>query len=209
VSSALISGKDFGFGFSPCLGVFVVRFAILLFVAFPRPKRIYDTEDALYDYAVRSLSRRMRTVAELKRLMRLRVPEGEIGELLIKMVILRLKDQKYLNDSNYAAAYSTYRRDTEKFGKRRVITDLKVKGVHADVIEKAVNEAYSSIDEQAQARAFLKRKRLKKPANNRETARIFRALLRAGFGAGAAITVLKKWDVDDEVLTALQEEAEE
>lgn len=187
----------------------MVRFAILPLVPFPRPKRTYDTEDALYDYAVRSLSRRMRTVAELKRLMRPRVPEGEIGELLIKMVILRLKDQKYLNDSNYAAAYSANRRDTEKFGKRRIITDLKVKGVHADVIEKAVNEAYSSINEQAQARAFLKRKRLKKPANNREAARIFRALLRAGFGAGAAIAVLKKWDVDDEVLTTLQEEAEE
>ena len=209
MSSALISSKDFAFEFSPYPGVFVLRFAILPFVPFPRPKRTYDTEDALYDYAVRSLSRRMRTVAELKRLMRPRVPEGEIGELLIKMVILRLKDQKYLNDSNYAAAYSAYRRDTEKFGKRRVITDLKVKGVHADVIEKAVNEAYSSIDEQAQVRAFLKRKRLKKPANNREAARIFRALLRAGFGAGPAIAVLKKWDVDDEVLTALQEEAQE
>ena len=176
---------------------------------FPRPRKIYDTEDALYEYAIRSLSRRMRTVAELKRLMRPRVPEGEIGELLINMVILRLKDQKYLNDSNYAAAYSAYRRDTKKFGKRRVITDLKVKGVHADVIEKAVNEAYSSIDEPAQARAFLKRKRLKKPGNNKDAARIFRALLRAGFGTGVAIRVLKNWNVDDEVLTALEEEAEE
>lgn len=176
---------------------------------FPRPKRTYDTEEALYDYAVRALSRRMRTVAELKRLMRPRVPEGEIGTLLVEMVILRLKDQKYLNDSNYAAAYSAFRRDTEKFGRRRVITDLKIKGVHGDVIEKAVSEAYSSVDEPALARAFLKRKRLKKPANNREAARIFRALLRAGFGQGTAIKVLKEWKVDDEVLTAMQEEPNE
>lgn len=173
---------------------------------FPRPKRTYDDENSLYDYAVRSLGRRMRTVAELKRLMRQRVPEGEIGTLLVEMVILRLKDQKYLNDSNYAAAYSSFRRDNEKFGRRRIITDLKVKGVHADVIEKAVNEAYSSVDEPTLARAFLKRKRLKKPENNRDTARIFRALLRAGFGPGTAIKVLKGWKVDDEVLTALQEE---
>jgi regulatory protein len=176
---------------------------------FPRPKRTYDTEDALYDYAVRALSRRMRTVAELKRLMRPRVPEGEIGELLVNMVILRLKDQKYLNDSNYAAAYSAFRRDNEKFGRRRVITDLKAKGVHAEVIEKAVNDAYSGLDEQALARAFLKRKRLKKPENNKDAARIFRALLRAGFSAGVAIQVLKKWEVDDEVLTVLQDEVEE
>jgi len=178
-------------------------------VPFPRPKRTYDTEETLYDYAVRALSRRMRTVAELKRLMRPRVPEGELGELLVEIVVLRLKDQKYLNDSNYAAAYSAFRRDNEKFGRRRVITDLKVKGVHAEVIEKAVADAYSGVDEPALARDFLRRKRLKKPENDRDAARIFRALLRAGFATAVAIQVLKKWEVDDEVLTALQEEEEE
>ena len=176
---------------------------------FPRPKRTYDTEASLYDYAVRALSRKMRTVAELKRLMRPRVPEGELGDLLVEIVIRRLKDQKYLNDSNYAAAYSAFRRDNEKFGRRRVITDLKVKGVHADVIEKAVVDAYSGADEEALARGFLKRKRLKKPEDNKDAARIFRALLRAGFEVGIAIKVLKKWEVDDEVLAALGEEAEE
>jgi regulatory protein len=191
------------------VGVSVVRFVILPFVPLPRPKRTYDTEEALYDYAVRSLGRRMRTIAELKRLMRQRVPKDERGNLLVEMVVLRLKDQKYLNDANYAAAYSSFRRDNEKFGKRRVITDLKVKGVHADVIEKVVDEAYAAVNEDELARAFLKRKRLKKPENDKETARIFRGLMRAGFGVGVAIKVLKNWQVNDELLTALQEEAEE
>lgn len=173
---------------------------------FPRPKKIYDNEDSLYDYAVRALSRRMRSVAELKRLMRPRVPGGELGELLVEVVIRRLKDQNYLNDSSYAAAYSSFRRDNEKFGRRRVITDLKVKGVHGDVIEKAVDNAFAGVNEEEQARAFLRRKRMKKPANNKDAARIFRALVRAGFGAGVSIRILKNWDVEDEVLTALQEE---
>lgn len=176
---------------------------------FKRPKKVYDTESALYDYAVAALGRRMRTVAELKRLMRQRVPEGEIGTLLVEMVILRLKDQKYLNDSQYAASFSGYRRDNQKFGPRRVITDLKVKGVHADVIEKAVDDAFSSVNEEEQARAYLKRKRLKPPANDKDTARIFRALIRAGFRTGIAIKVLKNWNVEDEILTSLQEETED
>jgi regulatory protein len=201
-------------GWKPDFGLlgwdaFVVRFAILPFVPFKRPKRLYEDENALYDYAVRSLGRRMRTVAELKRLMRQRVPEGEIGELLINMVILRLKDQKYLNDTNYAAAYSSFRRDNEKFGKRRVITDLKVKGVHANVIDKVVDEVYAAVNEEELARAYLKRKRLKKPANEKEAARIFRGLMRAGFGLGVAIKLLKNWQIEDELLTALQEESEE
>ena len=182
--------------------------AILPFVPFQRPRKTIADEAALYDYAINALSRRMRTVAELKRLMRRRVPEGEIGTLLVEMVILRLKDQKYLNDSNYAAAYSAYRRDTEKFGRRRVVTDLKVKGIHPDVIEKAVDEAYTAVDEPALARAFLKRKRLRKPATNKEAARIFRALMRAGFAMSTSISVLKDWKVDDELLSSLEEEHE-
>jgi regulatory protein len=169
-----------------------------------RPKRNLLDENSLYDYAIGALGRQMRTVAELKRLLRNRCPE----ESVINHVVARLKDQKYLSDSNYAAAYSAFRRDNQKFGRRRVVTDLKVKGVHADVIEKAVEEAYSGVDELSQARAFLRRKRLKKPASNRDAARIFRALIRAGFTVPASIKVLKNWDVEDEVLTALQEEAE-
>lgn len=172
---------------------------------FKRPKPTLD-EAALYEYAIGALSRRMRTVAELKRLLRNRVPRDEAGQILVEMIILRLKEQKYLNDSNYAATYSAFRRDNEKYGRRRVITDLKAKGIHAELIEKAVDQAYSGVDEEQQARAFLKRKRLKKPANDREAAKIFRALMRAGFRSGVAIKILKNWEVDDNLLSSLQEE---
>ena len=172
----------------------------------PAPRKEYRDENSLYEYAVAALGRRMRTVAELKRLLRRRTPKDELGQTLVEMVVLRLKEHKYLNDSQYAAAYSTFRRDNEKFGRRRVVTDLKAKGVHGDVIEKAVEEVYSGVDELELARAFLRRKRIKKPATNRDAAKIFRTLLRAGYATRVAITLLKKWDVDDEVLTALQEE---
>jgi regulatory protein len=174
-------------------------------VPFSRPKKTYD-EAALYEYAIGALSRKMRSVAELKRLLRNRVPEDEAGRILVEMVILRLKDQKYLNDAGYAASYSAFRRDNEKFGRRRVITDLKVKGVHPDVIEKAVEQTYSDVNEESLARAFLKRKRIKKPATQKEAAKIFRTLMRAGFGMPVTIKILKNWDVDEELLVALQEE---
>src|SRR5258705_12246442 len=106
-------------------------------MAFPRPKKV-QTEDELYQYAVGALGRRMRTVAELKRLLRPRVEaETEIGQTLVELVIRKLKDQGYLSDAKYAAAYSAFRRDNEKFGRRRVITDLKIKGVDGDVLDTA------------------------------------------------------------------------
>jgi regulatory protein len=112
-----------------------------------------------------------------------------------------------LNDARYAAAYSSYRRDSEKFGRMRVVNDLKAKGVHAQVIEKVVASVYEDVKEEDLARAYLKRKRLKKPNDRRDAARIFRNLMRAGFGSKTIFTILKKWDVDEETPGELEEVA--
>jgi len=176
---------------------------------FGRPKQKTYAEEELYDYAVKYLARRMRSTAELKRALRQRVEaETELGQTLVELVIRRLKDQGYLNDSQYATAYSSFRRDNEKFGRRRVVTDLKAKGVHGEVIEKAVDAIYEDVNEETQARAYLRRKRLQKPKNEKETARIFRSLMRAGFASKTIFTILKKWEVDEETLTMLEGEAE-
>jgi regulatory protein len=177
-------------------------------MAFPRPKRKNYSEAELYEYAVGALARRMRTVAELKRLMRARVDEAgsEHGQTLIELVIRKLKDQGYLNDSQYAAFYSSLRRDNQKLGRMRVITELKTRGVHGSVIEKAVEAAYEGVSDEKQAREFLGRKRLEKPKDQKQAARIFRQLARAGFGTKTIFTILKKWDVDDETLSALEGE---
>ena len=171
-----------------------------------KSRRLSDA-GALYEYAIGALGRKMRSVAELKRLLRQRVAADESGEAMVEAVILKLKEQKYLSDSSYAAAYSSYRKDNERFGRLRVIADLKAKGVHGEVIDKAVSDAYSGSDEEQLARAYLRRKNLKKPADEKQAARIFRSLARAGFTTRTIVRILKNWDVDDEVLTALEGEA--
>jgi regulatory protein len=176
-------------------------------MGFPRPKAT-DSEDELYQYAVGALGRRMRSVADLKRLLRHRVEAGtEYGQTLMELVIRRLKDRGYLNDAKYAAAYSSFRRENEKFGRRRVISDLKAKGVHGEVIEKAVASVYEEVNEEKLARDYLRRKRLVKPTNQKQAARIFRQLVRAGFAPKTIFTILKKWDVDDETLAVFEEES--
>jgi regulatory protein len=179
-------------------------------MAFARPKKRSYSEDELYEYAVGALARRMRTVAELKRLFRARVDdaESEYGRTLIELVIRRLKDRGYLNDAQYAAYFSSLRRDNQKFGRRRVVTDLKIKGVHGDVIEKAVDTAFEGVSEEAQAREYLRRKRMTKPKDRdqKATARIFRQLARAGFSTKIIFVILKNWDVDEETLSALESE---
>jgi regulatory protein len=177
-------------------------------MAFGRPRKL-ETEPELYEYAVGALARRMRSVAELKRLLRQRVDfETEIGQTLVEIVIRRLKDQGYLSDAKYAAAFSAFRRDNEKFGRRRVTMDLKIKGVHGGAIESAVESAFAEVNEEKQAREYLRRKRLQKPKDQKQAARIFRQLMRAGFGAKTIFAILKKWDVEEEVLGQLEGELE-
>jgi len=178
-------------------------------MAFPRPKKRFYSEEELYEYAVGALARRMRTVAELKRLLRARVEdaESEYGKTLVELIIRRLKDRGYLNDSQYAAYFSSLRRDNQKFGRMRVVTDLKAKGMHSDVIDKAVDAAYEGISEEKQAREYMRRKRMVKPKDQKQAARIFRQLARGGFGPKTIFTILKKWDVDEETLTELESES--
>ena len=175
---------------------------------FQRTKRTYD-EESLYEYAVGALGRQMRTVAEIKRLMRRRVGDQPHGELLVEVVVARLKLYKYLNDTSYAESYTRFRKENEKFGRMRVIQDLKVKGVHGDIIESVVSAAYSDVNEERLAREFLRRKRIVKPVGQKQAARIFRMLVRAGFGSRVIFGILKKWDVDDETLAALESEVTE
>src|SRR5947207_7082506 len=150
-------------------------------MAFSSSKK-FQTEGELYEYAVGALGRRMRSVAELKRLLRNRVEaDTEIGKTLVELVIRRLKDQGYLNDAKYAATYSTLRRDNEKFGRRRVVTELKARGVHGEVIDKAVDETFVEVNEEKQAREFLRRKRLQKPRDIRMRHECFGNLCERGW----------------------------
>ena len=69
-------------------------------MAFGRPRKLF-TEQELYDYAIGALARRMRSVAELKRLLRNRVEaDTEIGKTLVELIVVRLKDQGYLTTPN-------------------------------------------------------------------------------------------------------------
>jgi regulatory protein len=172
---------------------------------FKRSAKIYD-EEALYEYAIGALGRQMRTVAEIKRLMRTRVKTQPEGELLVEMVVMRLKAQRYLNDTNYAESYSRFRKENEKFGRLRVVQDLKIKGVHNDIIDSVVGAAYDNVNEEQLAREFLRRRRVVKPEGQKQAARIFRMMTRAGFPSRIIFRILKTWDVDDETITALETE---
>lgn len=170
----------------------------------PRKAPVPLDEDFLYRYAVKLLGQRMRTVAELKRLLRRRIPPGDEGQQRLDSVVARLKEQHYLDDTGYAQDYAKLRQENSSFGRRRVQQDLMRKGVHAAVIAKTLDAAYEGVGEEELARRHLERKRIRRPANEKEAARVARMLMRAGFSTGTIVRILKKWDVGDDALLAIE-----
>lgn len=166
-------------------------------------------EEQLYDAAVKLLGQQMRTVAELKKVLRRRVEPGQTGEAAIEAVIARLKERKYLNDTDYAQEYAKLRQENASLGQRRVQQDLMRKGVGADVIGKTLETAYEGVSEEALARRHLERKRIRKPSSEKEAARVARMLMRAGFGSGTIFRILKQWDAGEETLAEVESIGEE
>ena len=159
---------------------------------------------ALWDYALGALGRRMRTVAELRRLMRGKVERSEEGAASVEAVILRLQERGYLDDKAFATDYTRLRQEGAKFGRRRVQQDLQRKGVDGELVTTTLDTAYENVNEEELARQFLDRKRMRKPTDKKESARVMRRLVGAGFSLSAVYKILRQWEVPEEVLAAVE-----
>jgi regulatory protein len=151
----------------------------------------------------------MRTEAELRKLLMVRAEHGERGQAAIGSVLAQLKERRYLDDQSYAETYARLRQENEKLGSRRVRQTLRQRGVSSQIVENAVDARYEGTDEEALARAHLERKRIGKPENEKETARVVRRLAAAGFSTGVIYRILRQWDVPDETLASLESVDEE
>jgi regulatory protein len=161
-------------------------------------------EAGLHEYAIKALGRSMRTESELRRLMKARVEPGAQGEAVIDAVIARLKESGYLNDQTFAETYARLRQENEKLGARRVRQSLSQKGVAAATVNEVIDARYGDTNEEALAREHLERKRIRKPTSEKETARVMRRLVSAGFSVGVIYKILRNWDVPEEALAALE-----
>ncbi len=166
-------------------------------------------EAGLLDYAAKSLGSRMKSERDLRRLMAQRATPGEDGARDIDAVMAKLKELGYLSDERFAADYTRLRQENEKFGRRRVQQGLMQKGVASATVNEAVGKAYDEVDETALARAYVERKRMRKPENEKETARAMRRLMAAGFSSKAIWAVLRGWGakVEETEIVSPEDEA--
>ena len=160
--------------------------------------------EALYAYALRALGRRSLTQAELESRLSIRCAEPSD----ISAIIQRLRDAGYLNDEQVAESHSSFRREYALVGRKRVFSELRRRGVNEEAAAKAVADAYDDTDEAELAGEYLRRKLgacsgQARIADRKELARLYRALLRAGFGPLVVADALRSVATDEQWLEAL------
>jgi regulatory protein len=68
--------------------------------------------------------------------------------------------------------------------------------VAAELVATTLDTAYAQVSEEELIRRYVARKRIKKPQDEKETARLVRRLVGAGFSFAIISTLLKSWDLD-------------
>jgi regulatory protein len=143
-----------------------------------RPRKL-DTEEELYDVALRALRRRAHSVQEMTK----KLARRSDNELLVRVVMARLKENGQLDDACYAQQFTRNRTQSRKQGKFRIQRELCARGVADSVINSALEESAAQTDPSVTVRQRIERKlkSYRGEIDDKKIASIYGSLLRAGF----------------------------
>ena len=164
--------------------------------SFPRKPRTRPAklgEDALWDLALKQLSRRAHSANQLRAKLSLRADSPGA----VTAVMQKLREYGYTDDQKFSEAFASSRLQNEVFGKFRVLRDLQSKRVSSGVAQQAVEKIFEGADEKELIDAYLARKYrsvvlhdfLKEDKN---VASAYRRLRTAGFSSSATLAALKR-----------------
>jgi regulatory protein len=165
---------------------------------------------SLWEYALKVLAGRAQSSGELREKLRRRAERVED----VDDVLSRLKQSGYLNDQRYAESYASSRLTGDKFGRTRVIRDLRQHRVAPALAEDTVEKVYRDVDEVALIEEWVRRKyrtanREGLFADRKDLGAAYQRLVRAGFRSGEILKVLKRFAKDPDLLDGFEPPEEE
>jgi regulatory protein len=134
--------------------------------------------------------RRAHSVQEMKNKLARRTE----NELLVRVVMARLKENGQLDDERYAQQFTRNRTQSRKEGKFRIQRELRARGVADSVINSALEESATQNDPAVVVRERIERKlkSYRGEIDDKKIASIYGSLLRAGFPSDLIRTELKR-----------------
>ena len=175
----------------------------MLCCVFSRPRKL-DSEEELYDVALRALMRRAHSVHEMKQKLARRTD----NELLVRVVMARLKENGQLDDERYAQQFTRNRTQSRKQGKFRIARELRARGVPDRAINSALDESDGQTDQAAMVRQRIERKlrSYRGEIDDRTVASIYGSLLRAGFPSDLIRKELKRLTREELAVAEVEED---
>ena len=169
----------------------------------PKVRRL--DADSLWVFALKALAGRAHSTGEMREKLRRRAERASD----IDDVLARLKDCGYLDDRRFAEGFAAARLSNERFGRTRVIRDLRQHRIAPTLAERSVHDVYENVDEQALIEDWVRRKyRLASRETlfqeDKDLAAAYRRLLRAGFKTGDIVGVLKRFAKNPDLLDAFE-----
>ncbi len=145
------------------------------------------------DYAFRLLGLRRMTEGEVrKKLLSRKYTAEEIDEAISVCIYYG-----YINDNDYAEAYVKDGYNIKKWGRKRIFSELKQKGVSTEIIEDAL--AACPILEETILLELVERKYANLSSmEQKERQKVFHALLRRGFSYNNIQKVMNTHDLTEE-----------
>lgn len=170
----------------------------------PRKPALLDA-NGLWEFALKALGARACSSGELRQKLRARAERLED----VDTTLARLKEYRYLDDRRFAESFATARLENQRLGKNRVVRDLLRRRVAPALAESTVGKTFEKVDEIALIEEHIRRKYRDSRRDGlfkeeKDLASAYRRLLRAGFGTGNIIRVLKRFAANPELLDAFE-----
>lgn len=145
--------------------------------------------------ALRALMRRAHSVQEMQQKLARRTD----NELLVRVVMARLKENGQLDDERYAQQFTRNRTQSRKQGKFRIQRELRARGVADSVINSALEESATQNDPAVVVRQRIERKlkSYRGEIDDKKIASIYGSLLRAGFPSDLIRSEFKRFTSEE------------
>jgi regulatory protein len=153
------------------------------------PRKL-ETEDDLYNAALRALMRRAHSIHEMKEYLARRAEDKGV----IAAVIARLREHNYLDDAKFAREYARQHAQSRRQGRYRIARELRARGVPDSHIEAALDSVFAETNEVDSVRVRIRRKlsHARGPLDDRKLASLYRSLIAAGFSSDVIRSEIRK-----------------
>ncbi len=138
-----------------------------------------NPEAKAYGYAIRLLAYRDRACREIKE----RLAKKGFENHCIAKTIRRLQDEALLNDLHFAINFCREKIDHKRFGRRRLLLELKKKGLDKEVVDEALHLIFQDYDEEQILHCAIEERtsQIGSPRSTRELSTLINYLARRGY----------------------------